>query len=95
MIERFEQAAAQYPHMPCVVFEDQEMTYAAVDAAAEGLAQHLTAAGVGPGCAVGVMLPRSFELVVSIVAIWKAGCVYVPMDPDYPQARLSLYLQVG
>ena len=66
-----------------------------VNAAACALARRLTAAGVSRGSSVGVLLPRSFELVVSVLAIWKAGGVYVPLDPDFPDDRLAIYAEVS
>jgi len=55
----------------------------------------LTALGVGPGHAVGLMLDRSFELVIAMLAIFKAGGAYLPCDPSYPDDRLTIYLEDG
>jgi acyl-CoA synthetase (AMP-forming)/AMP-acid ligase II len=66
-----------------------------VNDAANELAEHLTAAGFTDGAYVAVLLPRGFELVVSVMAIWKAGACYVPMDPDFPPERLAIYVSVG
>jgi non-ribosomal peptide synthetase component F len=55
----------------------------------------LKAAGVRAQDFVSVLLPRGYELVVSVLAIWKAGAVYVPLDPDFPADRLAIYVQVS
>jgi len=57
------------------------------------LASQLAALGVGPGVVVGLMLYRSFELVVSIMAVLQAGGCYLPCDPSYPDERLAVYLE--
>jgi amino acid adenylation domain-containing protein/non-ribosomal peptide synthase protein (TIGR01720 family) len=53
------------------------------------LARYLIAKGIGPECLVGIALERSLELVIAIVATLKSGAAYLPLDPDYPQARLE------
>jgi amino acid adenylation domain-containing protein len=54
------------------------------------VAHLLQQAGVGVGDLVGVCLPRSVDLVVGLLGIWRVGAGYVPLDPDYPQERLAL-----
>ena len=60
---------------------------------ANRLAHTLVELGVGRDVAVGVMLDRSFDLVVSFLAAFKAGGCYVPLDPDYPDDRLTVYME--
>jgi amino acid adenylation domain-containing protein len=74
-------------------FGGAELTYAQLDARANQLAHLLRAAGVGPDVCVGVCLARSFELIVALVAIIKAGGAYLALDPDYPLARLEMMLE--
>src|SRR6185369_9784221 len=65
------------------------LTYAALNAAANGVAHRLIAAGIGPEDRVGVALPRTAALVASLLGVLKAGAAYVPLDPAYPAARLA------
>ncbi|WP_405617058.1 amino acid adenylation domain-containing protein [Streptomyces sp. NBC_00076] len=87
--ELFERQAAATPDAVAVVFEDQEVTYAELDTRANRLAHHLRGTGVRPGTLVGVCVERSVELVATVLAVFKSGGVYVPLDPDYPADRLS------
>ena len=85
----FAAQAQRTPDAVAVVFEDRELSYAALDADANRLAQHLQSLGVGPDVLVGVCAERSAELVVGLLAVLKAGGAYVPLDPEYPAARLT------
>ncbi len=87
--ELFEQQAARTPRNIALVFEDQQFTYAELDARANRLANHLQACGAREGDRVGIYLERSLDLVISILGILKAGCAYVPLDPVYPDERVE------
>jgi amino acid adenylation domain-containing protein len=84
----FEVVAARQPNSIAVVFADRQLTYAQLNAEANRLARHLRSCGVGDGSFVGFCLERSTRTVVTMLAILKAGGVYVPLDPDYPEDRL-------
>ncbi|HEX8272559.1 MAG TPA: amino acid adenylation domain-containing protein, partial [Longimicrobiaceae bacterium] len=90
--ELFAAQAAVRPDAPALVWGDAELTYAELDARANRLAHHLAGLGVGPDARVGVLLERGVELVVSILAVLKAGGCYVPLDPGYPAERLRMML---
>ncbi|HEX7243296.1 MAG TPA: amino acid adenylation domain-containing protein, partial [Longimicrobiaceae bacterium] len=91
--ELFELQAARRPGAPALVWGDVELSYAELNARADRLAHHLVRLGVGPDGRVGVLLERGVELVVSILAVLKAGGCYVPLDPGYPAERLRLMLE--
>ncbi|MGJ7538632.1 MULTISPECIES: non-ribosomal peptide synthetase, partial [unclassified Variovorax] len=91
--ELFELQVARTPHATALVFEDTTLTYAQLNERANRLAHHLIAKGVGPETFVALALPRSLELVVSLLAILKAGAAYLPLDVDYPPERIAFMLQ--
>ncbi|PWC90786.1 hypothetical protein TSH100_01775 [Azospirillum sp. TSH100] len=86
--------AAHHPKRPALVEEGRELDHAALEAASGRLAAALTDRhGVAPQDRVAVLANRSIESVVAMLAIMKAGAVYVPLDPGYPAARLSAMLE--
>ncbi|CAM5501772.1 hypothetical protein SAVIM338S_03628 [Streptomyces avidinii] len=86
----FESHARLTPDRTALTCGDTELTYAELNERSNRLAHHLIALGVGRGSVVGVCLDRTPELVVSILAVMKAGAAYVPLDPTYPAERLHL-----
>jgi amino acid adenylation domain-containing protein len=88
----FEQQVRRTPKSAAVICEDKQLTYAELNAKANQLAHYLRGQGVGPEVKVAILLERSPELVVSLLAVLKAGGVYVPLDPAYPLERLRFML---
>src|SRR5262249_59300812 len=72
-----------------VVFEQESLTYGALDARANQLAHHVRALGVGPETVVALCVERSLEMLVGLLGILKAGGAYLPLDPDLPPERLG------
>jgi len=89
----FENAAQRFPKCIAVQMAKRQLTYAQLDAAANSLANQLIARGVQQQSLVGICLERSVEMMIAILAILKAGCAYVPLDPTFPKARLRGILQ--
>ncbi|GAB6040753.1 amino acid adenylation domain-containing protein [Endothiovibrio diazotrophicus] len=87
--ERFRAVAARFPERPALIAEGQTLDYRQLDTASDRLAAALAADGVRPGERVAVLARRSVEAVTALLGILKAGAVYVPIDPDYPGARIA------
>ncbi|GAB2781049.1 non-ribosomal peptide synthetase [Amycolatopsis magusensis] len=92
VLDVFEATAARIPHETALVFGGTALDFAEVDARATRLAQDLVARGAGPERVVAVLLPRSAEAVIAILAIFKAGAVYLPIDAGLPEERVRFLL---
>ncbi len=75
-----------------LIFNDQKMTYQELDVKSDQLAGYLQSKGVGPGQPLALMLERSFEMIIGILAILKTGGAYLPIDPAYPESRITYIL---
>jgi amino acid adenylation domain-containing protein len=91
LTELLARQVARRPEVPAFLCEEQTLSYAALEQRSNRLARYLMRQGVGPGVVVGVCLERSLELAVALWAIWKAGGVYLPLDPAYPAERLAWF----
>ncbi|SRR5579883_3433341 len=89
----FEAQVKLSPNAIAVVFEDKRLTYRELNIQANQLAHHLQQLKVGPDVLVGICLERSLEMIVGLLAIFKAGGAYLPLDPTYPQERLNFMLE--
>ncbi|HEY0543783.1 MAG TPA: amino acid adenylation domain-containing protein, partial [Pyrinomonadaceae bacterium] len=89
----FEAQAARTPEAVAIVSEDERLSFAQLNERANRLAHYLRAAGVGTETPVGVLLERSAETIVVLLAILKAGGAFVPLDPAYPAQRLAFMLE--
>jgi amino acid adenylation domain-containing protein len=89
----FEQQAAQNPHAPALLFEDQTLTFSEINSRANQLARHLLSRELEPEARVGVMLPRTPDVLVALLAILKVGGCYLPLDPEYPAERRAFMLE--
>ena len=87
-----EEQAGRTPDATAVLFREQQLTYQELDARANQLAHHLIQSGAGPGSLVGVLLDRSLELPACLLAVWKAGAAYIPLDPNHPAERIDYIL---
>ncbi|KOU21601.1 amino acid adenylation domain-containing protein [Streptomyces sp. WM6368] len=89
VIDLFAEQAARTPDRTALVFEEQRLSYAELDARADRLARALVARGAGPEAVVALGLPRSADFVVALFAVLKTGAAYLPLDLDHPVDRLG------
>ena len=85
----FEEQVEKTPDAVAVVFEGEKLTYQQLNQQANQLGHYLRAFKVGSGVLVGISVEPSLDQVVSLLSVLKAGGVYVPLDPNYPQERLA------
>ena len=89
----FEEHAAKTPDKIAIVCDDRQITYGELNSQANQLARHLQSLGVEPETLCGICVDRSIEMAISILAVFKAGGSYVPLDPAYPKDRLDYMLR--
>jgi len=92
VVELFEAQAARTPHATALVCAGTRVTFAELNTRANRIARALAARGAGPERLVAVALPRSADLVVTMLAVLKAGAVYLPLDPELPARRREALL---
>src|SRR5579871_1425236 len=88
----FEATADAHADRTALLMQDRQMSYAELERRSNQLAHHLRANGAGRGRAVAMLLPRSMDVYIALLAILKSGAAYVPLDPDYPADRVSYIL---
>ncbi|HEY2215983.1 MAG TPA: condensation domain-containing protein, partial [Solirubrobacteraceae bacterium] len=87
--ELFEQQARKTPNAMAVELGSARLTYAQLNEKANRLADYLREWGLGADSLVGLCMERSLEMVVSVLAILKAGAAYLPLEPSYPRERIE------
>jgi surfactin family lipopeptide synthetase A len=90
--QRIAAQARATPAACALRFNEQTLSYAELNCRANQLAHTLSQHGIGPGTVVGLCLPRHPDLVIALLAVMKTGAAYLPLDPDYPKARLAYCL---
>ena len=91
----FEAAADRAPDHPAVIHGDVVLTYGELDRKANALARTLIAHGTAVGSRVGIIATRSGRFAVAVLATWKAGAAYVPIDPLLPRQRRETLFRIG
>ncbi|MFJ3484100.1 amino acid adenylation domain-containing protein [Pseudomonas sp. NPDC090202] len=91
--QRIADWARRTPDALALVDGAQSLNYAELDLRAAQLAAQLAQSGVAAGSIVGLALPRSAALIVAMLASWKVGAAYVPLDPQWPPARQAQVLE--
>ena len=83
---------AARPEALALIQGEESLTYGELESRVGALAARLRAQGVGPEAVVGILLERSFDLVVALLAVLRAGGAYLPLDPAYPEERIAFLL---
>ncbi|MDN3351338.1 non-ribosomal peptide synthetase [Actinomadura sp. DC4] len=91
--ELFQAQVARDPSAAAIVFEETTLSYAEVNRRANRLARLIIGHGTGPEDTVVVMMGRSPDLVITLLAIAKAGAAYLPIDPDHPRERVAYLVE--
>ena len=84
----FEEQAVKRPAAVAVCFKEKALSYGELDSRANRLANYLLSKTRGKGERIAVLVDRSAEMVTALLAVWKAGCAFVPVDPSYPEDRI-------
>jgi amino acid adenylation domain-containing protein len=91
--ESFREQVNKTPGNVALVFAGEQLTYRELDEMSDRSSRELRAIGVEPGSIVGIMMDKSLEMIIGILAALKAGGAYMPVDPDYPEARIRYMLK--
>lgn len=89
----FEEQAASTPDNIAAIFENKQLTYRELNKKANQLARVLREKGIKQNNIVGIVVNRSFEMIIGIIGILKAGGAYLPIDPEYPRERIEYMLE--
>ncbi|MGG1760259.1 surfactin non-ribosomal peptide synthetase SrfAA, partial [Bacillus velezensis] len=89
----FEETAARYANRPAAAYNGTKWTYGELNARANRIARILMDCGVTADERVGILTKPSLEMAAGVLGVLKAGAAFVPIDPDYPEERISYILQ--
>nr|WP_238552981.1 condensation domain-containing protein [Paenibacillus alvei] len=89
----FEEQAKRTPEQVAAVYKEQRISYGELNERANQLARVLRQDGVQADDIVGLMIDRSLDMLIGVLAVMKAGGAYLPIDPDYPEERIRYMLQ--
>ena len=93
IVDLFEEQVEKTPDNIAVVFEDQKLTYRELNEKANSLANYLIKNGLKNTPIIGILLDRSLEMIICIIAVLKSGKAYIPIDPNYPTDRINYMLK--
>ena len=91
--ELFEEQVEKQPDKTAVVFGKESISYKELNEKSNQIANYLRKTGVKPNDIIGVMLPRSIELIHTLIGVIKSGACYIPIDPEYPEQRIQYMLE--
>ncbi|WP_046758057.1 non-ribosomal peptide synthetase [Kordia jejudonensis] len=91
--ELFEEIAQKYPRHTAVIHDKELISYAELDGKSNRLATIIQKRGIQPDDIIGIFMDRSIETIISILGILKAGAAFLPLDVNYPEARISYIVE--
>lgn len=91
--EMFEEQAQINPDAPALILDGEKMTYRQLNSAANRLARYIRKTANGENPIIAIVLERSFDMIIAVIAVLKAGGAYLPVDPKYPLQRISYMLE--
>lgn len=89
----FEASVKKAPDNIAIIHKDGRLTYEQLNKRANQMARLLQEKGTGPEAIVGLLFNRTIEMIISILAVVKAGGVYLPIDPDHPESRIDFIIK--
>ncbi len=92
VVQLFRDRASTDPTATALVADRAELSYRELDSASDRLSWYLRAAGVGPESLVALCLPGGVQMITAILAVWKAGAAYLPVDGRLPAERIAFLL---
>jgi len=93
VVDLFDVQAREFPDKSAVIFGDNKLSYSELNAQSNYLASYLQEQDIGNDSIVGIYLRRSIDMVISVLAIMKAGGAYLPLDPDFPDERIRFMIE--
>lgn len=89
----FEAQVEKTPDAVALIFQDEQLTYQELNRRSNQLAHYLIKKGVKPEVKVGICVERSFEMIIALLGVFKAGGAYLPLDSNYPPERLAFMVE--
>ena len=93
IVDLFEAKVREFPDRKAVTYNGESLTYEQLNKKSNQLAHYLITQGVKAESYVALLLPRSIDMLVSILAVLKTGAAYVPIDPSYPEERIEYIME--
>ncbi len=93
LVQAFEEVVSLKSELPALAYNSTVLTYKELNSRANKVAHKLIAQGVGPNSIVPLLIDRSEEIIIGILAVMKAGGAYLPIDPAFPENRIKYFLE--
>lgn len=95
VVTLFEEMASKYPKRIALKYRDAQYTYEQLNNEANRIANYLVSLSIGTDDLVPMLMDRSDRFLINVLAIWKSGAAYIPLDTDYPNDRISHIVEIS